>query len=309
MSTQFTVSDVSSEFIMDVAKTVASSPHPLRKEDLMRCFKKSPAYVSNAISQSLQLGLIEMQGGFYVGSEKYRDLVKRSDKSQLYLPLRKALQAYPPFLLYVDFVSKGYASTEASNMTQGIFRIQNPERIVEKSFRTWGTYAGLIAKDASGALTIPEAEKGMTSEYVASLMRALRAELQASVFLIETMSQQAFVYMTEKGIGIEDLSDALINYENDAKISANKTCQTFVHFLFKFGEDVDAIRGQNQILKNQLHICHGIGGIRNMSHHDPDKETGKPWNFTPQGAIIASLIVPSAIRSIYLYWKEKKQEF
>jgi hypothetical protein len=323
MSMQFTVSDVSSEFIMDVAKTVASSPHPLKKEDIMRCFKKSNAYVSNAISQSLQLGLIEIQDGLYVGSEKYRDLVKRSDKSQLFLPLRKALQAYPPFLLYVDFVSKGYTSEEASDMTRGIFRIHNPEKIMEKSFRTWGTYAGLFAKDASGELTIPEAEKGMTSEYVESLMKALRAELQASVFLIETMSQQAFVYLTEKGIGIEDLSDALINYENDPKISASKTCQTFEHFLFKIGEDVgadvgrcsgvieyaDAIRGQNQILKNQLHICHGIGGMRNMSHHDPDKETGKPWNFTPQGAIIASLIVPSAIRSIYLYWKEKKQEF
>jgi len=320
---QFTVSDVSSEFIMDVAKTVVSSPHPLSKEDITRCFRKSKGYISNAISQSIQLGLIILQDGEYIGSEKYRDLIKRSDKSQLYLPMRKALQMYPPFLLYVDFVSKGYSSKEASDMTRGIFRIQNPEQIVEKSFRTWGNFAGLIAKDASGALSIPEAEKGMTSEYVTSLMKALKAELQASVFLIETMSQQAFVYMTEKEIGIEDLADALVHYENEPKISASKTCQTFEHFLFKLAEDLgvevqscngvieyaDAIRGKDQLLKNQLHLCHGVGGIRNMSHHDPDKETGKPWNFTPQGAIVASLIVPSAIRSIYLYWKEKKQEF
>jgi hypothetical protein len=223
-------------------------------------------------------------------------LIKRSDKSQLCLPLRKALQAYPPFLLYVDFVSKGYASKEASAMARGIFRIQTTEQIVERAFRTWGTYAGLIAKDYSGELTIPEAEKGMTSEYVESLMKALKAELQASVFLIETMSQQAFVYLTEKKIGIEDLSDALINYEKDPKTSAYKSCQTFEHFLFKVGEDVgvniaacngiieyaDAIRGQNQMLKHQLHLCHGIGGLRNMASHDPDKETGNSWNFTPQ---------------------------
>jgi len=208
-------------------------------------------------------------------------------------------------------------------MTRGIFRIQSSEEIVEKSFRKWGLYAQLIHVDTSGGLSIPEAERGLPSEYVESLIKALRAELQASIFLIETMSQQAFVYLTEKKIGIEDLSDALINYEIDPKTSTYKACQTFEYFLFKLGEDVkanvstcngvieyaDAIRGQNEILKNQLHLCHGIGGLRNMAHHDPDKETGKPWSFTPQGAIISSLIVPTMIRSLYLYWKEKKQEF
>ena len=323
MSSQFVVLDVSSEFMMDVAKAVASSPHPLTKEDLIRSFKKSKPYISNAISQALQLGLIEIQNNLYVGSERHRDLIKRSDRSQLYLPLREVLQRYPPFLLYIDFISKGYPSKESSNMTRGIFRIQSSEEIVEKSFRKWGLYAQLIHVDTSGGLSIPEAERGLPSEYVESLIKALRAELQASIFLIETMSQQAFVYLTEKKIGIEDLSDALINYEIDPKTSTYKACQTFEYFLFKLGEDVkanvstcngvieyaDAIRGQNEILKNQLHLCHGIGGLRNMAHHDPDKETGKPWSFTPQGAIISSLIVPTMIRSLYLYWKEKKQEF
>jgi len=323
MSLQFAVSDVSAEFIMDVAKAVASSPHPLSKEDVMRSFQKSRPYVSNAISQALQLGLIEVQNNLYVGSERHRDLIKRSDRSQLYLPLREALQSYPPFLLYIDFISKGYPSSESANMTRGIFRMQSSEDLVEKSFRTWGLYAQLIQVDTSGGLSIPEAERGLPSEYVENLIKALRAELQASIFIIETMSPQAFVYLTEKKIGIEDLSDALINYEKDPKASANRTCQTFEHFLFKLGEDVganistcngvieyaDAIRGQSEILKNQLHLCHGIGGLRNMAHHDPDNETGKPWSFTPQGAIISSLIVPTMIRSVYLYWKEKKQEF
>jgi hypothetical protein len=323
MSLQFAVLDVSAEFMMDVAKAVASSPHPLSKEDLIRSFKKSKPYISNAISQALQLGLIELQNNLYVGSERYRDLIKRSDRSQLYLPLREALQRCPPFLLYIDFISKGYSSEESANMVRGIFRMQSSEEIVEKSFRKWGLYSSLIFTDSSGRLSIPEAEKGLPSEYVENLIKALRAELQASIFIIETMSQQAFVYLTEKKIGIEDLADALIGYEKDPKASANKACQTFEHFLFKLGEDVganvsscngvieyaDAIRGQNEIMKNQLHLCHGIGGLRNIAHHDPDKETGKPWSFTPQGAIISSLIVPTMIRSLYLYWKEKKQEF
>jgi len=308
---------------MDVAKVIASSPHPLSKTDILNSFMKSKVYVSNALSQCLQLGLIISQDSVYVSSEKYRDLIKRSDRSQLYLPLREALQRYPPFLLYIDFISKGYSSKESAKMATGIFRMQSSEKIAERSFRNWGLRTYLIEKDSSGALHIPEAEKGLPSEYVESLMKALRADLQARIFLIETMTQQAFVYLTEKGIEIDDLSDALINYENDPKASANKACQTFEHFLFKVGEDVganvedcngvmeyaDAIRRTKEILRNQLHLCHGVGALRNMAHHDPDKETGKPWIFTPQGAIISSLIVPTMIRSLYLYWKEKKQEF
>jgi hypothetical protein len=325
MSMQFTVSDVSAEFMMDVAKVVASSPHPLTKKDLLNSFKMSDVYVSNAISQCLQLGLICIQNSQYVSSDKYRDLIKRSERSQLQIPLRQALQSYPPFLLYLDFISKGYPSDKSATMTTGIFRIPSPKEKVERAFRNWGLQTSLIIADTSGKLSIPEAEKGLPSEYVESLIKAMRADLQAKIFLIETMSQQAFAYLTDKSINIEDLSDALVNYEKDSQTSANKACQTFEHFLFKLGEDVganvktcngiieyaDTIRSARNdvILRNQWHVCHGIGGLRNMAHHSPDKETGNEWNFTPQGAIISSLIVPTMIRSLYLFWKEKKQEF
>lgn len=325
MSSQFATLDVSAEFMMNVAKAVASSPHPLSRDDLLRSFRKSRVYILNGLSQCVQLGLVCVQNGLYVSGERHRDLIKRSERSQLYLSLREALQRYPPFLLYIDFISKKYSSEESATMTRGIFRIESSEKIVEKSFRTWGIFAQLISKEKDNRLSIPEAEKGLPSEYVESLLKALRADLQAKIFLIETMSQQAFVYLTKKGIGLEDLSDALINYETDSKTSANKACQTFEHFLYKLGEDeganvktlngimeyANAIRGLKKdiILNNQLHLCHGIGGLRNMAHHDPDKETGNPWIFTPQGAIISSLIVPTMIRSLYLHWKEKKQEF
>lgn len=323
MSSRFAVMDVSAEFMMDVAKVVSSSPHPLTKEDILTSFKKSKVYTTNALFQCLQLGLVTSQDSLYVSSEKHGDLIKRSERSQLFIPLGEALYRYPPFLLYTDFISKGYSSHESATMTRGIFRIGSPEKIVEKSFKNWGIYTQLIEIDKSGRLFIPEAEKGLPSEYIKSLLKALRADLQASIFLIETMSQQAFVYVTERDIGIEDLTNALVNYETDPKASANRACQTFEHFLFKFGEDVgasvgscsgiieltDSIKGWNALLRNQWHICRGIGALRNMAHHDPDKETGRVWTFTPQGAIISTLIVPTMIRSLYLYWKEKKQEY
>lgn len=325
MSSQFAIFNVSPEFMMDVAKVVASSPHPLTTEDVIKGLKRSQRYVSDALSQCVQLGLVRIQNDMYVSSDVCRDLIKRSERSQLFLPLREALQRYPPFLLYIDFISKGYSSEESANMTRGIFRIGSAEKTVESRLRNWGLFTQLVNVDDSGELSMPEAERGLPSEYVESLIKALRADLQAKIFLIETMSQQAFVYITKKGIGLEDLSNALLGYETNPKTSANKACQTFEYFLYKFGEDAgvnvkalngiieyaNAIRGPKKdgILNNQLHICHGIGGLRNMAHHDPDKETGEPWIFTPQGAIISSLIVPTMIRSLYLYRQEKKQEF
>ncbi len=325
MSVQFVVSDVSAEFMMDVAKLVASSPHPLSRNDVANSFNVSNAYISNAISQCLQLGLICAQDSHYMSTDKFRDLLKRSEKSQLLIALRQALQSYPPYLLYLDFISKGYDAKQSANMTCGIFRIQSPKEKVEKMFKKWGLQTGIIVDNGSGKFSIPEAEKGLSLEYVDSLLKAMKADLQAKIFIIETMSQQAYAYLTQKEINIDDLSDALMGYEKDSQTSAYKACQTFEYFLFKLGEDVgvdvktcngvidlaDKIKGatNDAMLKNQWHICHGVGGLRNMTHHSPDKDTGKEWSFTPQGAIISSLIVPTAIRSIYLYWKEKKQEF
>lgn len=325
MSSHFTIFKVSAEFIMDVAKVVASSPYPLKVEDVIVSLKKSKGYVTSALNQCLQLGFVCIQKDGYVSSNRYRDLIKRSERSQLFVPLREALQKYPPFLLYVDFITKGYSSEKSANITKGIFRIQSSEKVVENNLRSWALYAKLVNIDENGNLSIPEAEKGLPSEYLETLVKALRADLQAKLFLIETMSQQAFAYLSEKDVGIDELTEALLKYETESKTSANKATQTFEHFLFKVGEDigaevtkrngiieyVEAIRSikKEAILTNQLHICHGIGALRNMSHHSPDKETGKEWVFTPQGAIISSLIVPTLMRSLYLSWKEQKQEF
>ena len=50
MSSQFVISDVSAEFIMNLAKVIATSPHPLGREDLLRSFDASEGYIKNSIS-------------------------------------------------------------------------------------------------------------------------------------------------------------------------------------------------------------------------------------------------------------------
>ena len=59
------------------------------------------------------------------------------------------------------------------------------------------------------------------------------------------------------------------------------------------------------MLKNHVHLCHGIGSIRNMTHHDPDKETGKSWTFTPQDAIISAHRSYNDQMSLFILEREK----
>lgn len=326
MSTQFVITNVAPELLMDIAKVLAQSPSPLSKEDIAKSLedKYKEMYVYVALTQCVQLCLALKQKEMFVSSEKYRDLVKRSERSQLCLPFRAALQEYPPFLLYADFISKGYSSDSAATMTRGILRIGSPRDRMERALRLWGTYAKLITVDSkSGRLSIPEAEQGLPSEYVKNLLKALQDELKAEIFTIENLSPPAYAYLTQKGISITDLSKALVNYEKNPKPSANDACQTFEFFLYKLGEEAGAnvvtckglielaneVRSKKAMLSNHLHVCHGIGGLRNITSHTPDSETGNPWIITPQGALSSILCIPTTIRSIYLFWKEQKQEF
>jgi hypothetical protein len=63
------------------------------------------------------------------------------------------------------------------------------------------------------------------------------------------------------------------------------------------------------LLKNQLNICLGLAGIRNISSHGVDPETGKEWKVNADAALAAILLTPIIMRSIYLYVSKNMQEF
>lgn len=114
MSLHFSIQNVSADFIMDVAKVISSSPRPLSQKDICTSLKKSESYVKSAISQYMQLSLIDSKDARYTGSEEYGMSIKRISRKQLYVYFRDALQKYPPFLLYADFLTKGYDAQENS---------------------------------------------------------------------------------------------------------------------------------------------------------------------------------------------------
>jgi hypothetical protein len=323
---QYLIPDVSAEIVMDVAKILANSATPMNETDVGACFERpyAPNYITSALAVCSQLGLAEEREGAYSGAELLRSDVKRASKKELFVPFQACLKNYPPFLLYVDFASKGYDSVGSAARTKGIFKIASSLKIVESSLRRWGIYSKLMEVDKkSGKPVLKIDVDRLSAEYVMRLLKAFEAELKAKVFMIDMLGPEVFAYLDQKQIKLDDLTDALLEYETNSKGAASKATQTFELFLWRLLEDsgvgpitgsgpiqlADTLAKQKSVLSNHTHISHGIGGIRNMTHHDPDKESGSAWTISKQGALLTTLLVPATIRSIYLYSKEKKQEF
>jgi len=324
MVDRFVLTDVSSEAIMNVAKVVSSAPSSMIFADIAKSLETrwKENYLKQVIIVCLQLQILQKDGQNYIVHSKYRDAVKRADKDDLTVFFREALQDYPPFLMYADFLSNGYSSQESASMARGIMQISSGLNVVEKVLRIWGTDAGLIIKDGD-KFYIPKAEKGLPANYVKDLLEALDSEFQTKMFLINTLSPEVYSCLTTLGLDITDLAKALISYEADPKQSMEKALSFFEAFLSKFGLDIGInVQGKNgvnalvnelfiskKILKNQQHVGNGLGGCRNISAHGVDSETGNEWNVTPQASLSSMLMIPVAIRSFYLYVKKQEQGF
>ncbi|MFY3741921.1 MAG: hypothetical protein HMLIMOIP_002382 [Candidatus Nitrosomirales archaeon] len=324
MPSKFAVPDVSSEAIMTVVKLVSSAPSPLSLTDIAKGVenKFKQAHAKLVVDACLQLKLLQENNATYNVNPKYRDSVKRAAKEELVLFFRQALQDYPPFLLYADLVSQNFPSVDSVNMIRGALQIDTPAKTVEKSLRNWGKDAGLIV-ETDGKLSIPQAEKGLPSNYVKELLRALDSEFNAKMFLINTLGTEVFSCLTTLDLDISDLAKSLTEYESDPKNSLHRSGKFFENYLYKLGVSISAnvsgLRGanalikalldQHKIIKNQFGLGNGLGAARNIGSHDPDADTGMEWTVTPQASLATTLLIPPVVRSLYLYTKKGQQEF
>jgi hypothetical protein len=322
--TEYQLPDVSGELIADVAKTLANSATPMTVAQLADCYvgQFGQEYVRRAAQASSQLGLADAKAGGFACSENHRDILKKASKPDLKVAFRGGLQNYGPFLLYADYLSKSFTSLEAAMRIKGIFKIQAAPDKVERSLKGWGKYADLIVEDRTG-LKIKVQTQNLPFDYVKKLVEALEAELQAKLFTIDMLGPEVFAYLDNNEIKLDDMAKALRNYETDPKPSASRSLdiyERFVHTIAKergvdvqkskgLMEWVDGLRSKGDLAANLLHLCHGMVGVRNMTHHDPDSETGQPWHISMKGALTSTLLVSITIRTMYLYIMQRKQEF
>jgi hypothetical protein len=327
---EYQIPDVNAELIVDVAKTLANSSSPMTIGELANCYlnEYSDEYIRRAAIANTQMGLAELSDKSYRCAESHRDILKKSNKSELKVVFRSVLQNYGPFLLFADYLSKGFASADAGRRTRGLFRIRTSPDTIERGLKSWGKYAELIEETASG-LKLRVQTQNLLFDYVRKLVEALEAELKAKLFSIDMVGPEIFAYLDNNEIKLDDLAIALRNYETDPKHSAGRALEIFERFVYTIAtqrgvdpqkskglmEWIDGLRatknpeGERDLASNLLLLCHGMVAMRNMTHHDPDSETGRVWNISKQAALTSTLMVPIVLRTIHLYVMQRKQEF
>lgn len=325
---QFNIPAVSPSLIMDVCKFASSATGPTTRENLISCFtgKYDRTYVNRAILGGLQLGLLdELADGKLQCFQRWKEDIRKASRDQLNLSFREALQDYPPFIVYAELLSKDYSSEDAAMAVHGILSIISGSKIIEANLRLWGIYAGVIQQDQKTKqprLTIDT--QNLMADYVKNLLESLESDFKAKIFVVDRLTNELYAYLTKNGIDIRDLVEALRSYENDPAESINKASKILEPYLHRIATDrginvancnglvelADALRRGTPpvILKNQRNLCQGLGGIRNISAHGMDSETGKQWKVHEDAALASILLVPIFMRSIYILTSNGSQE-
>jgi len=319
MDESYSLQNVPIEIVLDIARVINTSPIPLSKDSLEKSLIDiGKSYKERGIRIALQLNLIKMENEDFIGNDDYKNDFIKIPKEKSEIIARKVLQNFPPFLTYVQYLQIGYDHKKAGNITSGIYEMNSStaSNFLKKS----GLYCGILTEQ-NGKVVLSSTIKPDV-EYLQNLTTSLKSEFEATNFIISLLSQEVYNYFSKKGLNFKRASEGLVEIKKDPKTSLYKVFEDMESCIFALGKDIGAnvsqtnglgqlinsLRAQNAILTNPLNLGLGLGAIRNMADHGPDKNTGKPWSFTEEAALGTALLSIRFLRSLYLYHYKHKQE-
>ena len=319
--TSFLVQDVPIDVSLHVSKMVNASLTPLTVDSVIKGMQgiAKQTYVRRGLATALQLGMIEsVNNKEYKGVEKFKEDFRKIHISDFPIIARKALQDYAPFLSYLENIMMGYSSDQASTITAGVFNLD--EKNCMSFFKKSGVYSEILS-EKDGNISIASTVS-TNPDYVENLKNMLNSDLEAKNLISSLLSSEVVTYFAKKGVDFNRPAKALVEIKKDPKSSLYKLFEFAEMCLYQLGDDlganvqnanglselVNAIRSQKSILKNPTNLGVGLGSLRNMTNHGPDKDTGITWNITEETSLGTSLLVLRYIRSVYLQSKQKIQE-
>ena len=321
MENTFVIPDVPIDVILHVSRMVNIADSSIAKNAIIRGLKSiaGTSYVERALKISEQLGMIKQnEDNTFSGSESFKEDFKKMTVDDFPIIARKAFQNYPPFLIYLNNIKSGYSSNQSTEIVAGLFNLNKTTS--KKFFKKSGIYCKILTEKA-GDVELNE-PKTKDLLYVTSLEKSLTDDFAAKNLINRLLSSEAVSFFTQKGVDFNRPAKALVEIKSDPKASLYKIFEFAESCLYHFGKEVgaavqtangmselvDSIRTQKAILKNPTNVGKGLGSLRNMTNHGPDKETGIPWTFTEETTLGSSLLIFRYIRSIYLQNKKQIQE-
>src|SRR5207245_1781723 len=145
---------------------------------------------------------------------------------------------------------KGNSLSDAARKVKVVYSIPEDEDEILTTFRSWGSFAGVLAKSASGEYVIGITESKLTEQYLSDLIRATQNEWTARLFVSSKVREYAFAYLGDEEK--DDLVSALMKFGGENEDAVRELGKSFETFLRRLGTD----KGVASISK-----ANGIGGL------------------------------------------------
>jgi hypothetical protein len=273
-----------------------------------------------ALLAAEQLGFVRFNddGRYVYSGEAELRHARRDDLSPF---LGQHLLAYPPFLIFLSELTRGFPPEQAASFTVGVLDIQSKPGLALKVLRAWGVHAGLLNVDAGGVLT-PTFEPAdlLDFGFLKRLSDAMESNARVRTFVVDELGAEFVADLSKRGLGNLPiaLADALVSHVSDPRRIGDPVgslIETYGTALLKtpiqansLPEIARQLERQDVILTAHRNLLIGLAGFRHAASHGVDQKTGKPWTMTPRGSLVGQLLALVTLRSLFLWMKAARQE-
>lgn len=280
----------------------------------------SKVNAQNAIGAGRQLGLFEIS----------ENIFNATIEEQIIL-FRNALQSYPPFFDFVEFLYKEKDATEAVKLVKYIHNIERNEKDILWSLKNWGVFSKIF-KNKKGNIEFREKIRKPIPNKIEELSKMLDNELKIKIW-IKNIIENGFSLLSN--IDFQNLIDSMINFETKPRESIKKSGEVLEDFLRKIAKnrkiDVKNKNGISQIAEElrkhkiiankhigilkgmqvflDRDIFDGLSAFRNIGTHGIDKEEGKRWELSSELSLVYIIQVILCIKSLHYYCIENQLKF
>jgi hypothetical protein len=304
------------EVAVNAANRAQATGKPTTVTEVERATGLQKVQAQAAISMAVQLRMLSDNGS---GEYTYRgpSELRNSPKEGLPQFFRASAQRFPPFLFFIGFLARGFTEEEASRQTTSIFGIGLATERVTAVFKRWSRYARITDEKGQLDFSAPEI---LDLGFLNRLHTALRAEVSAQTFVLEEMGAVAAQFYTS-GLDLDALGRALVTYQSAPKDAINGVGSLLEEYLAQIstpvggpasniGDMLDYLSGNQQkiLLKTHKNLGYGVAGFRNAANHGSDPSTGKPWDLTPEAALVGTLLTLLALKSMARFLRDGTQE-
>lgn len=309
---------------MKMAKLAANADKLLTKEEIFLGLSSDSSYMlERSLKTCLDLKImVKIDQGYKIRPDMISE-IRNCHVSGLAILFRTFLQDFPPFLLYVNLLSQGLTELESAGFLKTLMRLDNSEKQIVAILNKWGNTSGALEKDKTGSYKIPASGKILPRQYLDKLVESLNNEIGVKNFLIDILDRRTFAYLSEQGLDLNNITNALLEHEQNPRNSMIGGLSFFEFFLRKIAKDlpvdVTTLNGigtivakldkEGKIPQALANVGHGVGGARVISDHGIEKKSSEVWTHTPIASLSSVLFMVITIKSYYLYLKHNEYSF